>query len=206
MKKFLTILTLILSGFATVMAQTDANAYLDRVVARFRNAPGITARFTLKGDSQSGIYMQGQLQMKGEKFMLSTHDMTTWYNGKTLWSYMAGIHEVNISDPTRQELAEINPYILLDTYRQSFTASELPVQHKGERRFELIPTKRNTSVTKIILTVATATMSPISLEITYNNRTILIGVTNYNDTTPLPDATFTFDASQYKDIEIVDLR
>lgn len=206
MKKIISIFTLILSGVVAVMAQAGADSYLDKVVTRFRNAPGVTAQFTLKGDAQSGMSMQGELKMKGKKFVLSTQDLTTWYDGKTMWTYAVGMQEVNITEPTRQELTEINPYILLDTYKQSFTVKELTVQHKGERRFELVPTKRNTSISRIILTVATATMSPISFEIADNNRTILVAITNYNDTKPLPDATFKFDASQYKDVEIVDLR
>lgn len=207
MKKFLSIIALLLSGVATLMAQSNADNYLDNVVSRFREAPGVTADFTLKGDKQSGIYMQGTLKMKGEKFALATNDMSTWYDGKTMWSYAVGMQEVNITEPTKQELAEINPYMLLDTYKQSFSVSELQSLHKGERRFALVPTKRNTAIKQIVLTVATASMSPVSFEITDNNdRIMLVAITNYNDKITLPDSTFNFDAKQYKGVEIVDLR
>ena len=200
---------LVLFTFSCIVlvAQNSADAYLDKVVAQFRNAPGVSASFTLKGDTQSGIYMQGALKMKGEKFSLETNDMTTWYDGKTMWSYAASMQEVNITEPTRQELVEINPYMLLDSYKQSFTAVELKSTHKGERSFALTPTKRNTSVKQIILTVATATMLPISFEIIGNNNNrMLVAITNYNDKNVIPDTAFTFDAAKYKGVTIVDLR
>lgn len=206
MKRLASILAILFCTLS-LMAQSDANAFLDNVVSRFRKAPGITADFTLKGDVQSGIYMQGVMKMKGQKFAFTTNDMSSWYDGKTMWTYAVGIQEVNITEPTKQELAEVNPCMLLDTYKSSFTVSEQPSNHKGERLFKLVPTKRNTSVKHILLTIATATMSPISFEIVSNSgHTVLVAITNYNDSKALPDAAFTFDASQYNGVEIVDLR
>lgn len=189
-------------------AQTSAvDDYLEKIIENIINSKGITAEFTMQGSANSGLYMQGTMKMQGKKFFLSTNDLTTWYDGKTMWSYAPSIGEVNITTPTRQELAEINPYLLLDNYKQSFTAQELQSQHKGERIFSLTPTKRNTPYAYITVSVVTASMSPISFEITdNNNQTTLVAITNYNNKATLSAQTFTFDTSQYPNVAIIDLR
>lgn len=201
------LLILFLSSFAGAMAQSNAEDYLNKVVEQLQQAKGITAEFTLQGEAGSGLYMQGSLKMQGKKFYLETNDLTTWYDGKTMWSYAPAIGEVNITTPTLRELAEINPYCMLDNCKQSFSVKELASDIKGERRFLLTPTKRNTSIAQVILTIATSTQAPISFEITGNNSgTVLVAVTQYNDKASLPPITFTFDAHRYPQANIVDLR
>ena len=96
---------------------------------------------------------------------------------------------------------------MLDNYKQSFSVKELASDIKGERRFLLTPTKRNTSIAQVILTIATSTQAPISFEITGNNSgTVLVAVTQYNDKASLPPITITFDAHRYPQANIVDLR
>ncbi|MBP3670489.1 MAG: outer-membrane lipoprotein carrier protein LolA [Bacteroidaceae bacterium] len=207
-KSFIAFLSIIICTFVQSSAQTTTvDGYLDKVIENIIKSKGITAEFTMQGSTNSGLYMQGTMKMQGKKFYLSTNDLTTWYDGKTLWSYAPSIGEVNITTPTRQELAEINPYLLLDNYKQSFTAQELQSKHKGERVFRLTPTKRNTPYAHITVCVATESMSPITFEITdNNNQTTLIAITNYNNKATLSAQTFAFDASQYPNVAIIDLR
>ena len=208
MKKILYILlTLVLSTTIIDTQAQDAQSYLDKVVEQFQQAPGITADFTLQGEAHSGISMKGSIKMQGKKFSITSNDLTTWYDGKTMWSYAPMIDEVNITTPTQHELAEINPYIMLDNYKQSFEAKELKSTHKGERQFLLTPTKRNTHIAQVVLTVATANSAPISFEITdNNNHKILVAITNYNNKVTLPASTFKFDSAQYPQVTVIDLR
>ncbi len=205
-KKFLLYIILVLTA-STALAQHHAGQYIDNVIARIQESDGIAADFTLRGSDHSGLYLQGTIEIQGEKFHLSTNDMTTWYDGKTLWAYHKSIGEVNITEPTWQELVEINPYLLLDNYKQSFTVQEVTSTHRGERCFTLTPIKRNTRIAQVMITIATDSMSPISFVITDdNNNSTIIAITRYNDQAQLSDATFTFDRRQYPQATIVDLR
>ena len=85
------LLILFLSSVAGAMAQSSAEDYLNKVVEQLQQAKGITAEFTLQGEAGSGLYMQGSLKMQGKKFYLETNDLTTWYDGKTMWSYAPAI-------------------------------------------------------------------------------------------------------------------
>lgn len=206
-RKIALFITLALASTIGAWSQSNANNFIDNVVSQMQKSKGITADFTMRGSDRSGIYMQGRLQMQGKKFYLETSDMTTWYDGKTMWSYAESIGEVNVTEPTTQELAEINPYLMLDTYRHSFNVEEIVSPHKGERIFSLTPTKRNTNFSRIVVTIATGNMAPIAFEITdRNNNTTLVAVTNYDSNTNLPATTFTYDPHKYPQASIIDLR
>ena len=189
------------------IAQPAGNEYLDTVIEQLDSSTGITAHFTLQGEADSGLFMQGSIKMQGKKFSIHTQDLTTWYDGKTMWTYAASIGEVNITTSTPQELAEVNPYLILDNYKHSFVVKELNSAQRGERQFHLTPTKRNTSINHIILTIATQEMAPIAFEITdNNNNTILVNITDYNNKAHLPASAFTFDKTLYPHADIIDLR
>ena len=208
MKKLLYILlTLALSINIIDTQAQSAQSYLDKIVEQFQQLPGITADFTIQGEAGQGIYMKGSIKMQGKKFTIETNDLTTWYDGKTMWSYAPCIDEVNITTPTHQELAEINPYILLDNYKQSYNVTELKSQQKGERQFCLTPIKRNSTISQVVLTIATANNAPISFEITdRNNRKMIVAITNYNNKANLSASTFKFDPKRYPQATIIDLR
>lgn len=202
---FIIALVTLCSAF-TVVAQTGTTAFMDKVVEHIMQSDGITAHFTMRGDDESGLSLQGTLKMQGQKFFLQTNDLATWYDGKTMWSYAQVIDEVNITNPSRQELLGINPYLLLENYSSLFTVSETASPIKGERCIVLTPLKRNTNIEQVIITIATASLKPITFEIASEQGEVYhVAITGY-DTTPLSPDTFTFNSSQYPDVEVVDLR
>ena len=84
-------------GCIGINAQTSASAYIDNVISSIKESDGITAQFVLQGDYNSGQYLQGTLKMRGKKFCLTTNDMTSWYDGKTMWSYLKSIDDTKMN-------------------------------------------------------------------------------------------------------------
>ncbi len=208
-RKIIAILLLALFSANLSSAQNgrDAEAFLDKAIDRLQRSTGVTASFTLRGDSRNALCLKGELKMKGKKFYLRTQDMTTWYDGKTMWSYARNINEVNITEPSTQELISLNPYYSLSQYKKAFAVSELKSAHSGERRICFIPTDRNSPLSRVVVTFATATLSPIAFEITdLNKNTTHISVTDYNTKASLPAQTFIFSADQCPQADIIDLR
>ena len=88
MRRFLSILYLfILTGSCVCARAQEADVYLDNIIEQFQQSKGITADFALQGEANSGLYMKGTLKMQGKRFYISTNDLTTWYDGKTMWTY-----------------------------------------------------------------------------------------------------------------------
>ena len=74
--------------FAVPMSaqQPDAKNILERTAEAFRKAGGVKLAFTV--NEQQGSYA-GVLYLEGEKFVVETEGMKTWFDGHTQWSYVA---------------------------------------------------------------------------------------------------------------------
>ena len=103
--------------------QSQAKSILDKTAEAFRKAGGVKADFTVKVITDGLIegVEHGTIQLKGEKFVLKTTDIVTWFDGRTQWSYVAKNDEVNVSNPTQEELQQINPYTFLYMYQKGFS-------------------------------------------------------------------------------------
>ena len=117
--------------------QSQAKSILDKTAEAFRKAGGVKADFTVKVITDGLIegVEHGTIQLKGEKFVLKTTDIVTWFDGKTQWSYVAKNDEVNVSNPTQEELQQINPYTFLYMYHhllhlhQALHTDQLPAHN-----------------------------------------------------------------------------
>lgn len=85
MKKYIfTLLLCVAGGFSLLAAQGSSIEVLDKTAAAFQNAGGIKAGFTIKAfaKGRSAGDTRGTIQLKGNKFVLQTAEMTTWFDGK----------------------------------------------------------------------------------------------------------------------------
>ncbi len=191
----------------------DAVAVLDKAAAVYEKAGGITADFILRASSQAQQTtesFEGILDMKGDKFVLNTPDMVTWFDGHTQWTYLTSSDEVNISTPAADELQFTNPALLLRTYKKGFTP-----RYKGEGtapngkaayEIELTPKKKG-DILNVHVQIEKLTHYPASITLESKNglrHTIRISKlkTNVNQ----PDGFFVFKEADFPDAEIIDLR
>ncbi len=61
----------------------------------------------------------GKLKISGQKFHLQTDEMQIWYNGKIQWAYSKSTNEVSVSIPQKDEIASVNPLVVLKTIRDN---------------------------------------------------------------------------------------
>ena len=205
---------LILFALASLIcqAQNNAQSILDKASASFENAGGVEAKFRIQL-SQSGKPIgtnTGTIQIKNDKFVMETPESITWFNGKTQWSYLPSSNEVNISNPTQEELQSINPYLLLDTYKKGYTY-KLGAQQTfaGKHIYEIIltSTNRNNDISQITLYIQKQSYQPLYIEVLQKNKSISkITVTEYRTKQKFPDKRFNFDRQKYSDAEEIDLR
>ncbi|AHF14006.1 hypothetical protein BARVI_12805 [Barnesiella viscericola DSM 18177] len=188
----------------------SGTAALDKVVEKFRRSGDLSANFTLTlynalnepVDKQSGT-----IKLAGNKFYWKTPTMTVWYNGQLQWAYVASTQEVNLTEPTAAEVASINPYILINTYKQNFTVKALKSKNSQLRVAELTPKKKGTNIERVVITVNASSWTPQSFQLYYSDRTrSTIVLSKYTAGQNFPDATFVFDKKQYPNAEIIDLR
>ena len=201
--------TLLLANAQVAQAQ-NGTAALDRVVEKFRRSGDLSAAFTLTVynalnepvDKQSGT-----IKLAGDKFYWTTPAMTVWYNGQLQWAYVKASEEVNLTEPTPAEIASINPYTLITTYKQNFNVKALKAKNSQQRVAELTPKKKGTQIDRVVLTVNASTWTPQSFQIYYSDRThSTIALSQLVTGQNFPDATFVFNKKQYPKAEVIDLR
>lgn len=199
-RTYLLVLILFLSVSLSAQKDKQAREILDKTVNALQQAGGIRATFGGTGN--------GTLLLKGNRFYLNSGGIQSWFDGKTQWSYLESSEEVNVSNPTPEELQTINPYALLSIYKNGYNYKYAGTKSRnGKQGFEVILTPENKQdITSITLFVS-QTYQPLYIKVEQSNKSANeIIVTSYQTNQPLDNATFKFDKKKFPNAEVIDLR
>ena len=214
MRKYIfSVLIALLSLPVIAQQQSQAKVILDKTAEVFRKAGGVKADFTVKAVTNGLVEgaENGTIQLKGEKFVLKTSDIITWFDGKTQWSYVTKNDEVNVSNPTQEELQQINPYTFLYMYQKGFSYKLGTVKvYQGKAVWEVILTAndKKQELESITLYVTKSTYEPVYIQLQQRGQKTRneITVTAYQTGLDYADHVFTFDRKAYPTAEVIDLR
>ncbi len=179
-----------------------AESILTAATDKFMGSQSLSASFSIK--STSGETLNGSITMSGNMFVISTPQLKTWFDGQTQWSYSTEIQEVNITEPTIDELQQINPFAIIANFRNSYNCKLLE-SSQGTYKIQLIPKTSQQTIKKAILTINSTTFYPTEISLTSDN-TITITVTNVKASNTMPKSAFQFNEKNYPGVEIIDLR
>lgn len=188
--------------------QLDAKAVLDRAAVNFEKAGSIKAEFTVRTSEGNSA---GVICLKGEKFFLEADGVSTWFDGHTQWSYLASSDEVNVSEPTPEELQSLNPYALLYLYRQGYKLKlEDGLREAGKPVYKVVmtATDRRQDLQCIILYIAKDSFEPLKISMAQRGgrNTAVILIDSYQTGKSYPDTLFVFNKKAYPTAEWIDLR
>ena len=207
MRKFVgTIGCMLLCLALPVLAQQEgARDILRRAADTFLREGGVYVSFSLR--SSEGL-SSGTLRLKGEKFVLEAGGMTTWFDGHTQWTYLPSSDEVNISEPTDEELQTLNPYAWLYLYDREYDLQSLPAEISGQYKIEMSARSAGEQVERLVLWLDKSGLHPVKFSLTLagNVEPTLITVRDYRTRQPYTDAMFVFDPGEYPTAEVIDLR
>jgi outer membrane lipoprotein-sorting protein len=191
----------------------DGGAILEKTVNKYgeyRDGMEITFAAHIRSVKNNiNESFEGSLSVKGDKFMLNTPDIKSWFNGTVLWTYMSRTQEVNISNPAGNELQSINPLLFLRNYKKDFTVS-----HTGESTTQnskiacdiVMTPKKKDDIEKIELQIEKSTSLPSRIVMLMKNDTRNAITVKAIKSVNLPDTEFAFPEKEYPEAEIVDLR
>ena len=148
----------------TVAQQPDARDILDRAADAFRREGGVKITFSVRAPEGN---TNGSIRLKGDKFLLETEGVTTWFDGRTQWSYLASSDEVNVSEPTPEELQSINPYSWLSLYKQDYNLKVAKTGNASDDtayKVVMNATKRSQDMQCIILYIEKGSFRPVKTE------------------------------------------
>lgn len=188
-----------------VVAQEDATDLLERAAESIRASEGIKATFTVQ---VQGVASEGTIYLRGEKFKLETEGVTTWFDGTTQWTLVEDTEEVNISEPTAEELQSINPYAWLSLYKEGYAVRFTSGANEGERSILMTTAKSRLDMQSIVLVINEHTLVPVRLTMAGRGGqdVAVIFIHSYDARQHYEDTLFTYPAENYPEVEVVDLR
>ncbi len=198
------------------MAQTDAKAktILDKMASKFQKYQGIDIEFSLTMDNaQENISetSRGKAWVKGNLYKIDLMGVETYFNGKTLWSYIKDAEEVNVSEPDGNDKNAFNPSKLFNSYQEGYKVRYLREVFESNRALHIIDLfpkdVKGSEFSRIRIKVdkdENAIYKIIRFGKDGNDYTVTVFKAKENKT--LQDNMFTFDAKKYPDVEMIDLR
>lgn len=200
-----TLLTALASLLLTVAASAADNAsqILDQAAAKFTSAPSISAAYTITGSA--GRYT-GRVSFAGDKFTMTSPQILTWYDGTTQWSYNKDDNEVSITEPTAAELSQINPFVIINKFRNDFDCKSLTAP-KGFKKIELTAKTSDSDVASATVTLSEKTSMPTQIHLVMRDKQqITILLTSVTTGQKYNIKAFQFYAPNYPGVKTVDLR
>jgi Outer membrane lipoprotein-sorting protein len=208
MKKYISFLIIVLTAI-TVYGQDNLKTVLAKTDAALHNAGGIESAFSIKvynGNTLNGS-SSGILKLDGRKFFLESPETVAWFNGNTQWVYRND--EVNITNPTEEELQEINPYAILENQSKDYKyalGKTKTFLGKPITEIVLTATKKDKSINKINIYLDSSYLPVYIVAVMQDGSRNEITINGNKTGKAFDNSLFEFDKKKYANAEIIDLR
>lgn len=190
---------LVLTVSISAQNATQARKILDKTASIIGRKGGAVANFSISGKYGNS---SGTIAIKGNKFNAKTPQAIVWYDGKTQWTYMKKNHEVNVSTPTEAQQQSMNPYKFISIYQNGF---KLGMKNVSEGwQIHLYATNQKRTIKEMYIVVGKNYL-PKTIRMRQSNGWTTIKVTNFKAKN-LADTMFRFNAKDFPNAEVIDLR
>lgn len=204
-------ITVLLMFTLTTYAQDKAVKLLDEVSAKTKSYKIIKADFTYTMTNKQAKINEtktGVLLVSGDKYRMTAAGQTVICDGKTVWTYMKESNEVQINNLENKDDA-LTPSKLLTSYNKNFKATIIKDRDNidpNAESIELIPTGQK-NFTKAILTVDKIKKQVRGFKLFDKSGNVFTyKVTKFQTNIPSTPSDFTFDASKYPGVDVIDMR
>lgn len=191
-------------GCSLHTSANNAELLIDKVAQKFQQAKSITADFTISGNGSTSA---GNIIISGDRFKIKMNEISIWYDGRTQWTYSQPVNEISITEPTPDELQQVNPFAIISAFRKNYYATTLN-NGNNTATLQLTPlSSQGEAISKVILTLNKSTLFTTQIVLTLDNgESITIKVNSVKIGNTLPLSTFTYNNQLYPNAEIIDLR
>lgn len=204
MKKFLSIILSVIFAFPAI-SSTNGDRVLSKLIANYKAQSGISANYSI---SSTQCSTSGTICMQGNQFRMVSKDLICWFDGKTQWSYSPISQEVNIMEPTSEELQMVNPYSIISNFQSTFNAVLLKSNDATKHKVSLTPKSKGQEIASVTISVPHKTYLPDLIEFKMmDGTTLTIAISNYKIKQSFNKSTFKYDKSMIPEgTPTVDLR
>ena len=203
MKKIIFILFAVLPLVLFAQNDREAERRVKSVVSELKQST-YEGRFTLlyyNAQSETTDKQSGDLTIKGNKFRMTLGSNETKFDGRTQWVFVSEYNEVSITEPTKEELREINPLAMIEYY-----VAKDKISQSDDGAINFYPTNPKESEYFRIELRLNKTNLPSRLVIHQKNGDKITLIFDSLNKTKESDDCFVFDVVKYPNVEVNDLR
>lgn len=211
-----TLILLMLCSVVNVFAQSEssAKALLDKVSKNYASFKTIKADFDLVGDASqdnSNYKNKGRVYLVPGtgKYKIEMDNQALISDGKTQWSVLKDIGEVQVTDVNPNDQS-INPANIFNFYKEGYKMTKLAdtkVSGTSLAVVELSPTDQNQNVLKIQMRIDKANNFIYDATVfDKSGNQYTYSLTNIETNKTFSTGIFNFYKHNYPGIEVVDLR
>lgn len=209
--------SLSISGFSQKLPYEEvdpkAKDILDKVSQKTKAFTSIEAEFAfILENKQSNVKdsQKGKIWIKGNKYKVDMAKALTFFDGKTLHTYMKDANEVNISEPDPKDDNTMNPAKIFTIYESGYKIRYIAEKFEDTRalhEIDLYPKDLKKDYSKITIKIDKTKNELYSMQrYGKDGNVYTIKVLSMKTNQPMEDALFIFDKTKYPKVEIIDLR
>lgn len=151
----------------------------------------------------------GKVSSKGNMFRAEMGNQIIMSDGKTLWTYLKDVNEVQISD-FEQGQGIMSPNDIFKIAEKDYLVymgEKVTESGKTLQILELTPKNKNLSFSKIKMYIDPSDNS-VKKGVVYDKNAIhyTYTISNFKSNVELSDSNFKFDKTKYPGVEVIDLR
>lgn len=215
MKKIVTYCLILFLSSQSVFAQTsDATAVklLKSVSQKYNGYKTMQMDISLtieNMESKSKDTKAGKVMSKGNMFIAELGNQKLFCDGKTLWTYLKDVNEVQINDFEKGAgiLTPSDIFKIADKDYLAYMGEKVTESGKSLQIIELTPKNKNMSFSKIKMYINTADNSVLK-GVVFDKNAIhyTYSISNFKSNVEMSNGSFTFDKTKYPGVEVIDLR
>lgn len=188
----------------------DPMKVLDIAAERIRKAGNVKIEYKagLFAGATEKASASGTMWLQGSKMKLDVDGIMTWYDGKTRWCYLPSANEVNIDEPSKKEMASMNPYTFMDIYKKGFRMTVKETVLRGDAVYEVYLKARyaKMDVKEVYVDIRKSDYQPLCIRVREDNDWQRVSVLSFEGNLQLADDFFTFPQKDYPDVLVNDMR
>ncbi|MBO7167404.1 MAG: hypothetical protein II245_01345 [Bacteroidaceae bacterium] len=208
MKRYIIYSLLLISSLP--LFADDAMKVLDIAADRIRKAGDIEIEYkaSIFSGATEKASATGTMWLRENQMKLDAEGITTWYDGKTRWCYVPTSNEVNIDEPSKKEMAAMNPYTFMGIYKKGFKMTVKETVLRGEAVYEVYLKARyaKMDVKEIYVDIRKSDYQPLCIRVRESNDWQRVSITNFKSNLKFENEFFTFPTNDYPNVLINDMR
>ncbi|MBR0543499.1 MAG: hypothetical protein IIW98_03470 [Bacteroidaceae bacterium] len=208
MKRYIIYSLLLISSLP--LFADDAMKVLDIAADRIRKAGDIELEYkaSIFSGATEKASATGTMWLRENQMKLDAEGITTWYDGKTRWCYVPTSNEVNIDEPSKKEMAAMNPYTFMGIYKKGFKMTVKETVLRGEAVYEVYLKARyaKMDVKEIYVDIRKSDYQPLCIRVRESNDWQRVSITNFKSNLKFENEFFTFPTNDYPNVLINDMR